>query len=214
MIVLHYAAELSTLQIMNDVTKLLRAARVGDAAAGGRLWEIIYGELRRMAAVRMAGEGRASVLQATALVHEAWLRLCGPAGEMQEWDNRRHFYGAASEAMRRILVERARARLAAKRGGGAPAGGMEEAEEVPHPTDERLLQVHEVLDQLALEDPVRAQMVKLRFFAGMNNTEIAALLGQSERTVRREWAWTKTWLLRAIEGGHPFHANHAREGFA
>jgi RNA polymerase sigma factor (TIGR02999 family) len=184
---------------MNDVTQMLRAARHGEPGADERLWNIVYVELRRMAAGRMVNEERESMLQATALVHEAWLRLSDADGGVQTWDNRRHFFGAASEAMRRILVEQARARLCGKRGHGQRAAGMEEAGEVAQPSDDRLLQVHDVLDRLAMEDPVKAQLVKLRFFVGLSHGEIALLLGMSERTVRREWAWAKTWLLRAIE---------------
>lgn len=177
---------------------MLTAARHGETGAEARLWNIVYQELRQMAAWRMAQEGREMTLQATELVHEAWLRISGADGEMQTWNSRRHFFGAASEAMRRILVDQARARLSAKRGSGERAVSLELAVEVASPFDERLLEVHEFLDHLSLENPERAQLVKLRFFVGLSHAEIAELMEVSERTVRREWTLAKTWLFQAI----------------
>ena len=183
---------------MTDVTLLLNAARQDEPGAADRLWQMVYQELRQMAAAKMAGEQLVTMLQATALVHEAWLRMSGPDGEMQTWSSRKHFFGAAAEAMRRILVEQARRRLSAKHGSGQRADLLKEADGVAAPSDDKLLHVHEALDQLAKEDPQRAELVKLRFFAGLSHAEIAALLETSERTVRREWTLAKTWLFRTI----------------
>jgi RNA polymerase sigma factor (TIGR02999 family) len=178
-----------------DVTRVLNAMAAGDPAGATTLLETIYQELRRMAAARMAGERAGHTLQATALVHEAYLRLVGPDAR---WENRRHFFAAAAEAMRRVLVDHARQRAAAKRGGGATATEYDEQRH-GHPTaDDRLLAVHEVLDALDAEDPLKARLVKLRVFAGLGHHEIAALLDLHERTVRRHWELAKVWLYRAI----------------
>ncbi|MES2475959.1 MAG: ECF-type sigma factor [Verrucomicrobiota bacterium] len=158
----------------------------------------LYAELKQIAVGRMAMERQGQTLNATALVHEAWLRLKKSTPE--QWRDRKQFYAAAAEAMRRILVEAARRRLAVKRGSGGiniPLEGLEVAAPV---TDDRLLGIHEVLDELEAEDELKAQIVKLRFFSGMNHTEIAALLDMSEKTVRRHWALAKVWLYRALEG--------------
>jgi RNA polymerase sigma factor (TIGR02999 family) len=148
-----------------------------------------------MAAGKMAGERSGHTLQATALVNEAWLRL---ADSEPSWENRRHFFGAASEAMRRILVENARRRAAEKRGGGLAATALDEELHGAASEDDKLLQVHEVLDALDAEDPLKAKIVKLRFFAGLGHDEIAALLDLNEKTVRRHWELAKVWLYRAI----------------
>jgi RNA polymerase sigma factor (TIGR02999 family) len=183
---------------MPEVTHMLHMARRDQPGAADRLWREVYDELKRMAAARMAVEARPALLQATGLVHEAWMRMSGPAGEMRTWHNRAHFFGAAAEAMRRILVEQARQRLSAKRGGGREAVSLEEAGEIAGPSDQKTLQVHELLDALAQENVGRAELVKLRFFAGLSHTEIGALLGMSERTVRREWTLAKTWLFQSL----------------
>ncbi len=180
---------------MNDVTRVLHAMAAGDESGSAALLESIYEELRRMAAGKMAGERASHTLQATALVHEAWLRLAGGA---PSWENRRHFFGAASEAMRRILVENARRRAAEKRGGGLDATALDEELHGAASEDDKLLQVHEVLDSLEAEDPLKAKIVKLRFFAGLGHDEIAALLDINEKTVRRHWELAKVWLYRAI----------------
>ena len=157
----------------------------------------IYAELQRIARRRMAGEREGHTLSATALVHEAWLRLEHSAPD--QWRDRQQFYGAAAEAMRRILVEGARRRLAAKRGGGdtaVPLDGMDIAAPLP---DERLLAVHEALDQLEREDELKARIVKLHFFSGLMHEEIASLTGLNERTVRDHWAVAKIWLFRVLQ---------------
>lgn len=144
----------------------------------------------------MAGELAGATLNATALVHEAWMRLENGGGP---WRDRAHFFAAASEAMRRILIEAARRRNAAKRGGGQAAVPLDEIE-LPDDSDpQKMLEVNEVLDRLEVEDPMKAQIVKLRFFCGMENEEIADALGVNERTVRRHWQVAKVWLFRAIQ---------------
>lgn len=177
-----------------DYTRLLNASTVSDDRdhfAG------LYAELKRIAAGRMAAERPGGTLDATALVHEAWLRLQKSSPE--KWRDRKQFFAAAAEAMRRILVEAARRRIAAKRGGGEariPLDGLD----LPAPVaDERLLGIHELLDRLEAEDELKARIVKLRFFSGMGHDEIAALLGVNEKTVRRHWELAKIWLYRAIE---------------
>ncbi len=156
----------------------------------------LYDELRRVARGRLFHENRMHTIGTTVLVHEAWMRLEKSAPE--RWRDRPQFFAAASEAMRRILVEAARKRLAAKRGGGKVPVPIHEIEMVEGFDDERLLAVNEALGQLELEDAPRAQIVKLRFFSGMENEEIASLLGISEKTVRRHWAVAKVWLYRRL----------------
>jgi RNA polymerase sigma factor (TIGR02999 family) len=178
---------------MSDYTRLLN----GSSASGDDdLFASLYAELKKIAAGRMAAERQGGTLDATALVHEAWLRLQHSAPE--QWRDRKQFFAAAAEAMRRILVEAARRRMASKRGGGegaVPLDGLD----LPAPVaDERLLGIHEVLDQLEAEDEIKARIVKLRFFSGMNHDEIAALLGLNEKTVRRHWALAKVWLYQQI----------------
>jgi RNA polymerase sigma factor (TIGR02999 family) len=183
---------------MNDVTRVLNAMADGDDSGSAELLASIYDELRKMAAAKMASERSGHTLQATALVNEAYLRL---AGGDPKWENRRHFFGAASEAMRRILVENARRRAAEKRGGGQPPTVLDEELHGAPSEDDKLLEVHEVLDALEAEDPLKAKVVKLRVFAGLGHDEIAALLELNEKTVRRHWELAKVWLYRAIRDG-------------
>jgi len=183
---------------MSDVTCFLDAIERGEAKATNELLPIIYQELRRLAAHKMANEAPGHTLQPTALVHEAYLRLVGSA-QSQHWDGRAHFFAAAAEAMRRILVERARRRGRLKRGGDLERAELVESQIVSPLKDERLLLVHEVLDELAAQDPVKAQIVKLRFFAGLENAEIGALLNVSEKTVRRHWQVAKILLFQMIK---------------
>ena len=185
---------------MGDVTLLLEAAKTGEPGAEDRLWESVYDEVRRMASEKMAGESREITLSATALVHEAWLRLSGPAGSDPSWDGRAHFFAAAAEAMRRILVDQARRRLSQKRGGGHEHVPLENVPAFAAPEDAKLLQVHDVLDDLAGESPQQAQIVKLRFMVGLSQKEIGELLGISEKTVQRQWILARTWLYETIEG--------------
>lgn len=179
---------------MPDYTRMLN-----DSAASGDpdLFAGLYAELKKIAAGRMAAERPGGTLDATALVHEAWLRLQKSSPE--QWRDRKQFFAAAAEAMRRILVEAARRRIAAKRGGGeacVPLDGLD----FPAPVaDERLLGIHEVLDELETEDEIKARIVKLRFFSGMNHDEIAALLEVHEKTVRRHWSLAKLWLYQRLQ---------------
>lgn len=181
---------------MSDITRILNAAEQGDHTAAEQLLPLVYTELRKLAAFRMANEAPGQTLQPTALVHEAWLRLAG--AENQRWENRAHFFAAAAEAMRRILIEKALRRQRLRHGGGQERVDLDEVEITSPESDERLLQVHEALDKLAAEDKVKADVVKLRFFVGLTDREVAAALGLSERTVERHWAYAKPWLFRQI----------------
>ncbi len=181
---------------MSDLTRILNAAEQGDHTVAEQLLPLVYTELRKLAAFRMANEAPGQTLQPTALVHEAWLRLAG--AENQRWENRAHFFAAAAEAMRRILIEKARRRQRLRHGGGQERVDLDEVEIVSPESDEQLLQVHEALDKLAAEDQVKADVVKLRFFVGLTDREVAAALGLSERTVERHWAYAKPWLFRQI----------------
>lgn len=157
----------------------------------------LYEELRGMARGKLSGEARKMTLGATALVHEAWLRIEKSAPE--KWRDRGQFFAAASEAMRRILIEAARKRLAAKRGAGQEVVPLHEIDVAEGMQDEHLLAVNEALQQLEREDPQRAEVVKMRFFSGLENEEIAALLGVNEKTVRRHWAVARVWLYRWLQ---------------
>jgi RNA polymerase sigma factor (TIGR02999 family) len=182
---------------VNDVTRTLIAMDRGEPKAAEELLPLVYEELRRVAAARMAAEAPGQTLQPTALVHEAWLRL--GADVQPHWRHRNHFFGAAAEAMRRILVESARRKLRLKRGGGRERVELEDSAIAAPAEDDKLLQVHEALDVLAAEDAQKAQIVKLRFFAGLGHDEIAALLGVNEKTVRRHWEVAKVRLFQIIK---------------
>jgi RNA polymerase sigma factor (TIGR02999 family) len=186
----------ATLERVSDVTRILESAQNGDPTAADQLLPLVYDELRRLAAAKIAQEKPGQTLQPTALVHEAWLRLVG--SENQLWENRAHFFAAAAEAMRRILIEKARRRQRLRHGGGQERVDLDEIATIAPESDERLLQVHEALDQLAAEDKVKADVVKLRFFVGLTDREVADALGLSERTVERHWAYAKPWLFRQI----------------
>jgi len=181
---------------MSEITQVLNAIEHGDQRAAQDHLPLVYDELRHLAAAKMAREAPGQTLQPTALVHEAWLRLGGD--DQLPWQNRAHFLGAAAEAMRRILVENARRKLRIKRGGGSERIELHESAIEAPAEDEKVLQVHEALDALASEDPVKAQIVKLRFFVGLNHDEIAALLGVNEKTVRRHWEVAKVKLFQRI----------------
>jgi len=182
---------------VSDVTHILDRVRQGDSAAADELLPLLYDELRRLAASKMAREAPGQTLQPTALVHEAWLRL--GADQQPTWENRSHFMGAASEAMRRILVENARRKLRFKHGGGKERTELHESAIEAPIDDEKILEISDALDALAVEDPQKAQIVKLRFFAGLNHQEIAALLGVNEKTVRRHWEVAKVRLFQTIQ---------------
>jgi RNA polymerase sigma factor (TIGR02999 family) len=180
---------------MSDVSQLLDTA-TNDPKAAEELLPLVYEELRRLAASRMANETPGQTLQPTALVHEAWLRLTGP--ENQKFENRAHFFAAAAEAMRRILIDKARAKLAAKRGGSQSHEELDEScIHIAAPSEE-IVAVHEALDELAAKDATAADVVKLRYFAGMSIPEIADALQISPRNADRHWAFARAWLKRAI----------------
>ncbi len=184
---------------MNDITRILSAAEQGDPHAAAELLPLVYDELRRLAAQRMAQETPGQTLQATALVHEAYVRLVGgDAPEARPWANRGHFFAAAAEAMRRILVEQARRRNAAKRGGGAGREDLcESAIAAPEPAVDAIA-LNDALDRLAATDPAAADLVKLRFFTGLTASEAAEALGISVRSAHDLWAYARSWLRREM----------------
>jgi len=181
---------------MSDVTQLLDNVAKGDAGSLDQLYELVYAELRSMAIQKMASERPGHTLQATALVHEAYLRLGGANGF--KFENRAHFFGAAAEAMRRILVDSARRNSQLKRGGDQERVELNETRIAAPVEDEKLLQVNEALDALAREDPMKAEVVKLRYFVGLQHQQIADALGVSEPTVRRHWAVARVRLFELI----------------
>jgi RNA polymerase sigma factor (TIGR02999 family) len=183
---------------MSDVTRILDAIGSGDAHAADELLPLVYEELRKLAAHRLANEMPGQTLQPTALVHETWLRLVGEANP--RFQGREHFFGAAAEAMRRILIDRAREKLALKRGARAERVDLEGLEVAVAADDETLLEVDEALAKLAKEDPDSAQFIKLRFFAGFTNEEASQALGIPERTARRHWSFARAWLYRELRG--------------
>jgi RNA polymerase sigma factor (TIGR02999 family) len=183
---------------MSEVTRLLDAAAAGDPSAAGELLPFVYTELRRLAAARLAAERPGHTLQPTALVHEAYLRLVG-GPEPQDWSGRGHFFGAAAEAMRRILVERARRKGRIRHGGGLERVDLLDAEIAAPTDDEQLLRLNDALTRLAVARPQAEELVKLRFFAGLTLEEIAPILALSPRTTRRLWAFARAWLRRDME---------------
>jgi RNA polymerase sigma factor (TIGR02999 family) len=185
---------------MSEVTRILSAIEQGDPAAAEQLLPLVYDELRRLAARRLAKEGSGQTLQATALVHEAYLRLVDQEAA-QEWNSRNHFFAAAAEAMRRILVENARRKQRLRHGGGLQKQPVEENEPaIAAPVDTTdLLALDEALDRLEATYPRRAQLVKLRYFAGFTLPEIAAMLGISQSTAEADWTYARAWLKREME---------------
>ena len=182
---------------MGDATQLLAAVEQGDPKAAERLLELVYEELRRLASFKMAREAPGQTLQPTALVHEAWLRLVGTANP--RFENRAHFFSAAAEAMRRILIDRARRKLTARHGGGYERVDLDGYDLAAPESDQQLLAVHDALDKLAMDHPVQAELVKLRYFAGLTNEETAQLLDISVSTAKNYWSFSRAWLLREIE---------------
>jgi len=182
---------------MSEVTRILDRAQQGDPKAAEELLPLVYEELRKLAAHKMANEAPGQTLQPTALVHEAWLKLVG--NEQQNWQNRAHFFGAAAEAMRRILVDRARTQRAQRHGGGQQRLDIEEVEIAVATEDDQLLAVNEALDKLAAQDKATADLVKLRYFVGMTIGEAAQTLGISEATANRDWAYARAWLFKEIK---------------
>jgi RNA polymerase sigma factor (TIGR02999 family) len=182
---------------MPDVTLLLDAAAAGDRKAAADLLPLVYDELRKLAAARIAAESLNQTLQPTALVHEAYLRLIGPADE-RRWINRGHFFAAAAEAMRRILVDSARRKRTAKHGGQRHRVELRDVPARPDGADEQLLALDAALTRLAAEDPVAARVVELRHFAGLSIEEAAATLGLSRAMAYRHWTYARAWLCDAV----------------
>jgi len=181
----------------SDATELLTAVERGEPKAAGELLELVYQELRQLATRKMAQESPGHTLQPTALVHEAWLRLVGP--ENPSFENRANFFSAAAEAMRRILIHRARRRRTRRHGGEYQRVDFTECDLIAPQADEELLAVHEALDKLARDHPVQAEVVKLRYFGGCKNEEVAQILDISLSTVKTYWAFARAWLLREIK---------------
>jgi RNA polymerase sigma factor (TIGR02999 family) len=187
---------------MNEVTRVLSAIEESDPHAAAELLPLVYAELRRLAAVQMARENPGQTLDATALVHEAYLRLVGPADD-RRWENRRHFFAAAAEAMRRILIETARRKKRLRHGGGLrrdelPADGPA----VTSPMED-VVAVNEALEKLAAADPRAAELVQLHYFAGLTIEQAAGVLGVSVRKAYTVWAYARAWLYRCLEGEAP-----------
>jgi RNA polymerase sigma factor (TIGR02999 family) len=182
---------------MSDVTQILERVSKGDGAAAAELLPLIYDELRRVAAHKMSLQSPGQTLQATALVHEAYLRLVG--SEEKRWESRRHFFSAAAEAMRHILIDRARRRKRLRHGENAEKVPLDELEIIAPAKEEIILQLDDALDELAQQSPEQAEIVKLRFFAGFSEPEIAEILNLSQRSVQRHWSYAKAWLFDRIE---------------
>jgi len=189
---------------MSEVTRILDRVQQGDPHAAAELLPLVYEELRKLAAVRMANEPPGQTLQATALVHEAWLRLTGSADV--QWHGRGHFFGAAAEAMRRILVDRARQKARQRHGGQWQRVDLRHVTLATEDTDDTVLAIHEALETLAHESPQQAEIVRLRYFAGLGHAEIAEAMGVSEATVRRHWAYARSWLYAELTQGSAAYA--------
>ena len=181
---------------MSQATTILDRASQGGAQAAQDLLPLVYEELRKLAAARMADERGTSTLQPTALVHEAWLRLVGT--EQPTWTNRAHFFAAAAEAMRRILIDRARRKQALKRGARAERLDLDRVDVAVEADGDSLLMINEALEKLATQDPQCAELVKLRFFVGLDYAEAAQTLGISERSAKRCWTFARAWLYREL----------------
>ena len=186
-----------TLKCVSDVTRILEAAQQGDPKAADELLPLIYEELRRLAAHKMANEAPGQTLQPTALVHEAWLRLVGNSGQSQ-FQNRAHFFAAAAEAMRRILIDRARRKRAVRHGGDQQRVDIQEMDLASPADDDQLLAVSDALDKLAAQHKLEAELVKLRYFVGLTNDEAAEMLNISPRTAKYYWTHARAWLYREI----------------
>ena len=178
------------------LTVLLRKADAGDEEAAREILPLVYGELRRLAAAKLSRESPGQTLQPTALVHDAWLRLGGD--QQPRWENRAHFFGAAAEAMRRILIDNARRKQRNKHGGGLQRVSWENLDVAITTDGEALLAVDAALERLARHDPTGARLIELRFFGGLSNVEAARLIGLSERTAKRTWAYARAWLRKEL----------------
>jgi len=184
---------------VSDVTQILERVEQGDAKAAEELLPLVYEELRRLAVARMAQEVPGQTLQPTALVHEAWLRLAG--SEKQSWRDRRHFFGAAAEAMRRILIDNARRKGRVRHGKGLVRVDLDQVDLAAQAEDESLLAVDEALSKLAAEDPAKADLVKLRYYVGLSIPEAGRALGLSESTAKRYWNYARAWLYHELKQG-------------
>jgi RNA polymerase sigma factor (TIGR02999 family) len=182
---------------MSEVTRILTAIEQGDAKSTDELLPVVYNELRRLAAHKMANEPAGLTLQPTALVHEAWLKLVDKPN--QSWQNRAHFFGAAAEAMRRILIARARRKGRQRRGSGAQHLDVDELEIASPVPDDQLLALNEAIDRFSALEPQQAELVKLRYFVGLKIEEAAEVLGISEATAKRWWAYARAWLFNEIQ---------------
>jgi RNA polymerase sigma factor (TIGR02999 family) len=182
---------------LSDVTRILESIKFGDHKAADELLPLVYGELRKLATAKMARESPTQTLQPTALVHEAWMRLVGTANP--KFEGRAHFFAAAAEAMRRILIDRARRKRALRHGGNAKRMDLESVEVFAGADDDQLLTVNDALDKLAVQNKAEAELVKLRYFVGMTLEESATILGISPRTADNYWAHAKAWLFREIK---------------
>jgi RNA polymerase sigma factor (TIGR02999 family) len=184
--------------IVSELTRILQSVEQGDASAADQILPLVYDELRKLAAARMTNEAKGHTLQPTALVHEAWLRLTHEEPNTH-FANRAHFFAAAAEAMRRILVDHARRKATGKRGGGWERLNLDKVEIAADADDDTLLLVNESLEKLAHEEPKAAEIVKLRFFAGLTLEEAGQVLGFTERTAKRHWAFARAWLYDAMK---------------
>jgi RNA polymerase sigma factor (TIGR02999 family) len=185
---------------MEQVSQILELIEAGDPNSSHELLPIVYEELRKLARSRMASELPGQTLQATALVHEAYLRIAGNEDEL-DWNSRGHFFGAAAEAMRRILIENARRKKTKKHGGDMQRIDFDSVDLAVGMDEETLLYVDEALEKLSVHDETGAELVKLRFFTGLTNVEAAKILGLSERTAKRTWAYSRAWLYRELQKG-------------
>ena len=186
---------------MRDIPRILTAMEQGDAKASDELLPLVYNELRRMAVYKMSVEPAGHTLQPTALVHEAWLKLVDAPS--QSWQNRAHFFGAAAEAMRRILIARARRKSTQRRGAGVAHLNVDEFEVAGPAPDDQLLGLSEALDRFAALEPEQAELVKLRYFVGLKVEEAAEVLGVSKATANRWWAYSRAWLFHELSPGSP-----------
>lgn len=193
----HWANVSVTAEMPDDFHRVLNALEASEALRSEELLPLVYDELRQLAAKRMASEKPGQTLQPTALVHDAWIQLSG--GEERSWNDRAHFFRAAAQAMRRILVDRAREKSAIKRGSGIRAMNIEDFDLASTDRDDRVLLIDEMLVRLEAEDPEGARVVMMKFFGGLTETEIADIQGVTERTVRRQWAYARTRLFQMIQ---------------
>jgi len=182
---------------MSEVTRILGAIQAGQSQAAEKLLPLVYNELRQLAAAKLAREAPGQTLQATALVHEAWLRVSGE--DAPGWQGRTHFFAAAAESMRRILIDSARRKRAVRHGGGQHRVDLNDMDIAAPADDEEMLAVNEALDKLATLEPAKAELVKLKYFVGLTTEQAAEILGISAPTAKRHWAYARAWLYREIQ---------------